>query len=366
MQAQCYSGLDTTNIVCSQGSASGVPTLNLYLFLQVSPTLDPTRYLSLQVSPTLDPVSLPPSVTHSRPLDRYLSLRVSLTLDPVSLPSSVTHSRPLDRYLSLQVFPTLDPVSFLPSVLHSRPGISPSKRPPLWTRLSTTIEQDKDRDGLSEKENLFQGDRKGRLFIQNFPGNLQPLCKQGHLSFVFCVPYEDFVNLDENLVVCGELRDAEFLADVMNNTKYDSESSDEEGQTELPEKPIPTSTEAMDHIEVLRLFVEGQHNESPSILQQRSPAVSFTAGDTLHVLAKRLAQDGCHVVCLEGVSCNMLLQPDLFSLLVLFLCVGVVKEVIVGSIAGAAAWRKKKHVKCRNIIRRVCDYHHNNGISDNH
>nr|CAD7200535.1 unnamed protein product [Timema douglasi]CAD7598640.1 unnamed protein product [Timema genevievae] len=34
--------------------------------------------------------------------------------------------------------------------------------------------------------------------------------------------------------------------------------------------------------------------------QQRSPAVSFTAGDTLHVLAKRLAQDGCHVVCLEG------------------------------------------------------------------
>nr|CAD7443050.1 unnamed protein product [Timema bartmani]CAD7456981.1 unnamed protein product [Timema tahoe] len=36
--------------------------------------------------------------------------------------------------------------------------------------------------------------------------------------------------------------------------------------------------------------------------QQRSPAVSFTAGDTLHVLAKRLAQDGCHVHL--GSSCS--------------------------------------------------------------
>ncbi|KAK7863831.1 hypothetical protein R5R35_003318 [Gryllus longicercus] len=33
---------------------------------------------------------------------------------------------------------------------------------------------------------------------------------------------------------------------------------------------------------------------------QRSQQPSFTASDTLHVLAKRLAQDGCQVVCLEG------------------------------------------------------------------
>jgi dual specificity MAP kinase phosphatase len=29
-------------------------------------------------------------------------------------------------------------------------------------------------------------------------------------------------------------------------------------------------------------------------------SASFTAGDTLHVLAKRLVQDGCQVACLEG------------------------------------------------------------------
>lgn len=34
--------------------------------------------------------------------------------------------------------------------------------------------------------------------------------------------------------------------------------------------------------------------------QHRNQQASFTASDTLHVLAKRLAQDGCQVVCLEG------------------------------------------------------------------
>ncbi|XP_063227751.1 dual specificity protein phosphatase Mpk3 [Bacillus rossius redtenbacheri] len=34
--------------------------------------------------------------------------------------------------------------------------------------------------------------------------------------------------------------------------------------------------------------------------QQRSQAAGFTSSDTLHVLAKRLAQDGCQVFCLEG------------------------------------------------------------------
>nr|CAD7432412.1 unnamed protein product [Timema monikensis] len=53
----------------------------------------------------------------------------------------------------------------------------------------------------------------------------------------------DFVNLDEILVVCGELIHAEILADFMNNIN-DSASPDEEGeQMELSKKPIPTSTD---------------------------------------------------------------------------------------------------------------------------
>nr|CAD7439238.1 unnamed protein product [Timema bartmani] len=42
------------------------------------------------------------------------------------------------------------------------------------------------------------------------------------------VSYEDFVNLYENLAICGELTAADILTDVMNN-RNDSASSDEEG-----------------------------------------------------------------------------------------------------------------------------------------
>nr|CAD7458593.1 unnamed protein product [Timema tahoe] len=52
------------------------------------------------------------------------------------------------------------------------------------------------------------------------------------------------------------------------NNRNDSAYSDEEGERmELSEKLIPTSTQAMDPIEELRRFIEGQHNVNPSILQ---------------------------------------------------------------------------------------------------
>nr|CAD7258628.1 unnamed protein product [Timema shepardi] len=84
----------------------------------------------------------------------------------------------------------------------------------------------------------------------------------GHL---LCVEGLRSTDYDENLTICGELTDADILANNMNN-KNDSEHSGEEGQqTVLPEKPIPTSTQVMEHIEEieeLRWFVEGQHNWS--------------------------------------------------------------------------------------------------------
>nr|CAD7461120.1 unnamed protein product [Timema tahoe] len=45
------------------------------------------------------------------------------------------------------------------------------------------------------------------------------------------------------------------------NSINDSASSFGEGEhTETPKKLIPTSTQTMNHIKELRLFVEGQHN----------------------------------------------------------------------------------------------------------
>ncbi|CAG2068087.1 unnamed protein product, partial [Timema podura] len=96
----------------------------------------------------------------------------------------------------------------------------------------------------------------------------------------FSAPYEDFVNLDENLAVCSEPRNAETLADVKNIN--DSASSDKEREkTGTSEKPIPTSTQAKDHTEELRWFFERQHNVNPSIFQALNKLEEFTPNQTM-------------------------------------------------------------------------------------
>lgn len=90
------------------------------------------------------------------------------------------------------------------------------------------------------------------------------------------VRYEEFVNMDEDLVVCGEQTDAEIVADVMNK-RNDGASSDEEGdQPELPEIPIPTASQASNYIQHLRRFVEGQQNVSDTIFQALNKLEEFT------------------------------------------------------------------------------------------
>ncbi|PSN51452.1 Dual specificity protein phosphatase Mpk3 [Blattella germanica] len=60
--------------------------------------------------------------------------------------------------------------------------------------------------------------------------------------------------------------------------------------------------------------VYGDFNVTEQQTRTQQQAGSFTASDTLHVLAKRLAQDGCHVVCLEGKpNCIVLYINKLFT-----------------------------------------------------
>lgn len=46
--------------------------------------------------------------------------------------------------------------------------------------------------------------------------------------------------------------------------------------------------------------VYGGFNVTEQHTRTQQQSASFTASDTLHVLAKHLVQDGCQVVCLEG------------------------------------------------------------------
>lgn len=46
--------------------------------------------------------------------------------------------------------------------------------------------------------------------------------------------------------------------------------------------------------------VYGGFNVTEQHTRTQQQSASFTASDTLHVLAKHLVQDGCQVACLEG------------------------------------------------------------------
>ncbi|KAJ8893912.1 hypothetical protein PR048_006513 [Dryococelus australis] len=75
------------------------------------------------------------------------------------------------------------------------------------------------------------------------------------------VLYEKFVTMDDDIVVCRELRDAEILAEVVSSRMHSSGSSDEENDpSELSVQLLPTSVETMEYIHELRRYFEAQQN----------------------------------------------------------------------------------------------------------
>ncbi|KAJ8877053.1 hypothetical protein PR048_021505 [Dryococelus australis] len=63
------------------------------------------------------------------------------------------------------------------------------------------------------------------------------------------VSYEEFVTMDDDVVVCGEKTDAEIVAEVVSSRVQSNGSSDEENEPlELPVQPLPTSVETMEYI----------------------------------------------------------------------------------------------------------------------
>ena len=110
---------------------------------------------------------------------------------------------------------------------------------------------------LQERSGKRQRHRQRRRSV---PGNWEVVSREGDVSF------EDFVNLDESVAICGELTDQEILAEVATRKKTDNPTEEEE-RPEVTDKPIPTSSEALDRLHELRRYVQGQANISDSPLQ---------------------------------------------------------------------------------------------------
>nr|CAD7443917.1 unnamed protein product [Timema bartmani] len=84
------------------------------------------------------------------------------------------------------------------------------------------------------------------------------------------ISYVNFVSLAEDVAVCGEVTDADIVAEVLNNNiqTEDAASGDEEDNSSVvQERPIPSAVEAMDHIQELGRFFESRNNVSDSIFK---------------------------------------------------------------------------------------------------
>uniref|UniRef100_A0A1B6C052 DDE-1 domain-containing protein n=1 Tax=Clastoptera arizonana TaxID=38151 RepID=A0A1B6C052_9HEMI len=83
--------------------------------------------------------------------------------------------------------------------------------------------------------------------------------------------FEEYVNVDEQVAVCGELSDQDILAEVKNNDLSDLE--EEEGEEE--EVLIPTTAEALQQLSVFLRYIEGQTNVSETVFQSLNVLESF-------------------------------------------------------------------------------------------
>ena len=85
--------------------------------------------------------------------------------------------------------------------------------------------------------------------------------------------WENFVNIDENLAICGELTDAEIVSEVVSQ---ENECSDEENDPAINEKTTPTVSQVLKLIEDMRIFAESQENVGSEIFQALNKIEEFT------------------------------------------------------------------------------------------
>lgn len=68
--------------------------------------------------------------------------------------------------------------------------------------------------------------------------------------------FEEFVDYDNDVAVCGELTDADILASVQPSHSEDEEAGDEEEEEEESDRSEPSTKEAREAIDELkRLFL---------------------------------------------------------------------------------------------------------------
>lgn len=96
------------------------------------------------------------------------------------------------------------------------------------------------------------------------------------------ISYEDFVNVDENVAVCGELTDAEIIDDVRGSETQDGDDESGDELVDISEKCVPSAADATHHIIELRRFFENRSDVSESVFQSLNLLDSFVMAERLN------------------------------------------------------------------------------------
>ncbi|XP_063230823.1 tigger transposable element-derived protein 4-like [Bacillus rossius redtenbacheri] len=97
------------------------------------------------------------------------------------------------------------------------------------------------------------------------------------------ISYEDFLNVDEDVAVCGDVTDTEIIAEVLGSEKQDDDGEgSEEEIAGVEEEPVPSAADAMNHIKELRRFFESRINVSDSYFISLIKLESFVMAESLN------------------------------------------------------------------------------------
>ncbi|XP_072375241.1 uncharacterized protein, partial [Diabrotica undecimpunctata] len=70
----------------------------------------------------------------------------------------------------------------------------------------------------------------------------------------------DFVNVDEDVAVCGEITDAQIMAEVLKDSNEKQESAEKDASSVAGEINVPSAAEATNHITQLRRYFKSKND----------------------------------------------------------------------------------------------------------
>lgn len=95
--------------------------------------------------------------------------------------------------------------------------------------------------------------------------NNQNFLNEIYLQVERTVSFEEYLNIDDNLAICGDYSQEDIINDIINKNSI-IEEQDENSDEEI-EEPVPSSSEAYENLKKLRRFFEFQEDQTEEMFK---------------------------------------------------------------------------------------------------